>query len=523
VDPVRKRIAFSFDDVPMADGGLLGDAEERTALLVDGLARAGVPQAAFFVVASQIGHPLIPDGERRIAAYTGAGHVIGNHGFGHLALTDTPVPAYLSDVDRAAAILAGRPGFRPWFRYPYLDEGDAEPAKRTAVRRALAERGLSNGYITVRTNDFHLDELAGQAGAVDRTALRDLYLELVLGAASFYDEMAVQAIGRSPAHVLLLHENDLNALFVADLAEAFRRSGWDIVSADEAYADPIAAEKDYEWNGSGRAVAMSIASGVAVDLAYPPIEPEPLAEAFAGRVAVPYRRTREMSVAELDALFHDLVVLARPTVFVEGGAFEADTSLRVAAALPGCRVVAFEANPYVYARFAASRDFAGGSVEYVHRALADHRGTVVFRVVSASSSLVDDRVQGYNSMLARVGGDWLGDVEYEEVEVPATTLDAEFGDDPGRAALWLDVEGATGVVLTGARTFLDHCEVVKVEVEETPFWQEQWLAGDVAEALAKLGLTPVARDRQDEDQHNELFVSERLLGRPDIRERLTLM
>jgi hypothetical protein len=62
--------------------------------------------------------------------------------------------------------------------------------------------------------------------------------------------------------------------------------------------------------------------------------------------------------------------------------------------------------------------------------------------------------------------------------------------------------------------------VVKVEVEETPFWRDQWLAEDVVAALAKHGLVPVARDNQDEDQHNELFVSERLLERQDIRERL---
>jgi FkbM family methyltransferase len=517
-----RKIAFSFDDVPMADGGLLDNASQRTALLVDGLARGEVPQAVFFVVAGKVGHPQIPNGERRIAAYTDAGHVIANHGFGHLALTDTPADEYLTDVDRATDWLDGRPGFRPWLRYPYLDEGDTDLAKRTAVRRGLAQRGLSNGYITIRSNDFHLDELAANAESIDRAALRDLHVELLLGSADFYDRMAVRAIGRSPAHVLLLHENDLNALFIADVAAAFRRSGWEIVSADEAYSDPIAVERDYEWNGSGRVVAMSIATGVATGLAYQPIEPGPLADAFASRVTT-YARTRELSVAELDAFFHELVVLARPSVFVEGGAFEADTSLRVAAALPGCRVVAFEANPYVYDRFSAARDFPAGSVEYVHQALSDEPGTVVFRVVSASSSLADDRVQGYNSMLPRLGDDWLGDVEYEEVEVPATTLDAAFGDAGGPAAMWLDVEGATGIVLAGAQDFLDRCDVLKVEVEEAPFWKDQWLASDVVEALAKHGLIQVARDNQDEDQHNEVFVSERLLSRHDIQERLTQM
>jgi hypothetical protein len=64
---------------------------------------------------------------------------------------------------------------------------------------------------------------------------------LILGAVEFYDSLAVSTLGRSPAHVLLLHENDLAAAFVDDLVIALRVAGWTIVSPDEAYADPIAS------------------------------------------------------------------------------------------------------------------------------------------------------------------------------------------------------------------------------------------------------------------------------------------
>jgi hypothetical protein len=40
--------------------------------------------------------------------------------------------------------------------------------------------------------------------------------------------------------MILLHETDLAAMFVDDLAEALKKDGWTIVSADEAYKDPIA-------------------------------------------------------------------------------------------------------------------------------------------------------------------------------------------------------------------------------------------------------------------------------------------
>ncbi|MET9915070.1 FkbM family methyltransferase [Streptomyces sp. NPDC006476] len=212
---------------------------------------------------------------------------------------------------------------------------------------------------------------------------------------------------------------------------------------------------------------------------------------------------------ELDQFFLEQVALLRPRVFVEAGAHGAEASLAVAAAVPDCTVIAFEANPYVHRKFAAGADFIAHHVDYRHQALSNLPGEVTFLVITDSASLADDRVEGYNSLLPRAGRDWLGDVEYEEVTVAATTLDHEFADHPGPFALWLDVEGATEQVLTGGRRFLGRCDLLKVEVEETPFWQGQWLAEDVVADLREHGLEPVARDTQTEEQYNVVFASKR--------------
>ncbi|HEY0132327.1 MAG TPA: polysaccharide deacetylase, partial [Allosphingosinicella sp.] len=71
-------------------------------------------------------------------------------------------------------------------------------------------------------------------------ALRELYVETMVGAANFYDGLARRTLGRSPAHMLLLHETDLAALYLPALIDALRKDGWEIITADEAYADPIA-------------------------------------------------------------------------------------------------------------------------------------------------------------------------------------------------------------------------------------------------------------------------------------------
>src|SRR5690606_13017209 len=103
--------------------------------------------------------PAGAGGEARIRAYAAAGHVIGNHSHSHGWLWNGDAEAYIADLDRAEAWLAGKPGKRPWYRFPYLDEG-RDAGRRDALRAALAERGLMNAYVTVDNFDWAIDDLA---------------------------------------------------------------------------------------------------------------------------------------------------------------------------------------------------------------------------------------------------------------------------------------------------------------------------------------------------------------------------
>jgi peptidoglycan/xylan/chitin deacetylase (PgdA/CDA1 family) len=241
----QKMIALSFDDVPRGRGAFF-TPDERTRRIIIELKKAKAPQAVFFVNPGAIGHGDGVGGEERIAAYVAAGHVIANHGNSHKRLGTTDTAAYLADLDAAEAWLKGRPGYRPWFRFPFLDEGGKDKAKRDALRAGLAARGLRNGYVTAESSDWHLESLtrdAVRAGKkIDRTALGRLYVSWHVEAADFADAMMRRVTGRQPVQVMLLHETDLAALHIGDLVRALRKAGWTVVSADTAYADPIGKE-----------------------------------------------------------------------------------------------------------------------------------------------------------------------------------------------------------------------------------------------------------------------------------------
>ena len=241
----QKRLALSFDDVPRGAGAFL-TPDQRTVMLIAALDRAEVEQAVFFVNPASLDKPQGVGGEDRIDAYVAAGHVIADHSNTHPHLSDLSAADYLADIDAAELWLKGRKGYRPWFRYPFLDEGRDDKAKRDAVRAGLAARGLSDGYVTAESSDWNMEALtvaARAAGkAIDRDALRELYVQSHVEAAEFYDGLMRQAMGRSAAQVMLLHETDLAALYIDDLVAALRAKGWQIVTADEAYADPLSIE-----------------------------------------------------------------------------------------------------------------------------------------------------------------------------------------------------------------------------------------------------------------------------------------
>jgi peptidoglycan/xylan/chitin deacetylase (PgdA/CDA1 family) len=258
-----QEIALTFDDAPMGNGPLYSGLE-RTSKIIDKLKTNGALQVAFFVVTGNIDSI----GSIRLKQYAAAGHLLANHTHTHEWIRNIGTKNYIAGIIRADSILRKMPGFRPWFRYPFLDEGKTIPV-RDSIRNALLASGLQHGYVTVDDYDWYLNQLLRNAitskASIDYEKLRRVYIHHVWNSVLFYDSVAKKILNRSPKHVLLLHENDMSALFIGDLIQHIKSKGWKIIPVEEAYNDPLAKNlPDVLFNGQGRIAAIASENGVPV-------------------------------------------------------------------------------------------------------------------------------------------------------------------------------------------------------------------------------------------------------------------
>ncbi len=243
-------------------------------------------------------------------------------------------------------------------------------------------------------------------------------------------------------------------------------------------------------------------------------------QAHAGLFNLSDPQERKRSAAALADLYFTLLGALSPTLFVEAGARDALISFRARKILPDARIVAFEPSPYNVAHYRKHFDYAGSRIEYEPLALAEAPGELIFYIRRSVDGMELPLVTGQNSLLRRNAPNTI----YEELSVRAVRLDDHFSPaETEGCCLWVDVEGSTGQVLAGAERLLSQALLLMIELEDSPIWKDQWLAGQVLDFLYPLGLVPIARDFEWwPGNYNVICVRDRLLARADFRHAIDL-
>lgn len=228
-------ISFTFDDG--LDPRTQPDAAAWNARMLAALDSAGV-QAMLFPAGKNVDSAA---GLALVGRWAAAGHAVGNHSYAHrnFGSPAMSVGDFVADVLRADALLRTQATWQPRLRFPYLKEGDSR-AKVDAFRHWMATHDYRPGAVSVDASDWYYDERLRSSRVPDAQArIQPLYIRHLLDRAAYYDGLARQVLGRSPAHVLLLHTNAINAALLPDVVAAFRAAGWRIVSPAQAYQDPL--------------------------------------------------------------------------------------------------------------------------------------------------------------------------------------------------------------------------------------------------------------------------------------------
>lgn len=234
-----RAVAITIDDPDLnPDDTPLLDMAARNDALLETLRHENV-KAALFVCGMRVDNDA---GKLRLRRWGQAGHLIGNHTYSHLSYPRTTFEQFSADALRGEAVIHDLPGFTKLFRYPMLKEGRTVQ-QRDQMREFLKANHYRMGYVTIDTSEWAIDarlrRRLGQDANADLKPYRDFYLEHIWQRTRYYDDLATQVLGRSPAHTLLIHHNLVSALFLGDLLQMYRTRGWRIVDAAEAFRDPV--------------------------------------------------------------------------------------------------------------------------------------------------------------------------------------------------------------------------------------------------------------------------------------------
>jgi peptidoglycan/xylan/chitin deacetylase (PgdA/CDA1 family) len=253
----QKQISITLDDLPVTSYSqnpapeAVRAQQEITRAVLAALQRHHAP-AIGFVNEIKLNTPRARDAyAAMLQSWLDAGMDLGCHGYSHLALSDTPLPAYEADFIRGTVItplLAQQSGKREhYYRYPYNDTGDTAE-KHDGFLDYLAQQGYQPAPMTLENDDWMYAVLYNQAlQAGDTplaTRLRDAYLGENEQKIAFVERLAEKEFHREIPQIADLHVNRLNADSLDALLQQYEQHGYKFVSYDAALADPAYARKD---------------------------------------------------------------------------------------------------------------------------------------------------------------------------------------------------------------------------------------------------------------------------------------
>jgi peptidoglycan/xylan/chitin deacetylase (PgdA/CDA1 family) len=242
-------LALTIDDLPYvkrgdwpmtADGALVD--------ILETLAVAKLRVMAF-VIAGYLEPPHYPILDRICEL----GHLIGNHTYSHIPLSDLTLEDFGTDVRRADQVLKPWLGHKKYFRYPLLRTG-GRVAKKEGARQLIQDLGYTPVWTTIDNDDWKYNlELptAVNRGDSSHALIQDTYIAHIAERSHYYDTLAQSRYHRKVKHIIVLHANEINSLCLCRIIQQFKEMRWEWIDPVVALEDDIYSHPDVRVGTTG--------------------------------------------------------------------------------------------------------------------------------------------------------------------------------------------------------------------------------------------------------------------------------
>jgi len=234
------QICITFDNLPAER---IYDKKDRNWIddrILTALKKHNI-KAAGFVIGDNI------EGDWSILEkWLGAGHIIGFLPYSGQDVNEVPTGYLVDDIDKGMESLeditsthqqSGR-----YFRYPLLRYGK-NPEIRKQIEDFLTHENVTVVHATVVPNDFIFNLTADKlATSRDSTRIKELcneyisHIQLCLDSA---EVLASDVMGRKVKHIMELHANRINAMFLDEIMASLIDRGYRIISLPDALQDKL--------------------------------------------------------------------------------------------------------------------------------------------------------------------------------------------------------------------------------------------------------------------------------------------
>ncbi len=228
-----RTVAMTFDDLPWAAGDA-HPAPLANRKILAALARHRVPTTGFVIQKRvELGAP----GTQILRLWTRQGFNLGNHTWSHPDFNDLTIDQMESEILRGEADRKPR-----FFRFPFNHTGDTQE-KHDAIAAFLGGRGYKTAPCTIDNSDwmFNIPYLLmlSRHDTAAAAKLRSDYIAYTGVEIDYYSGLNKKVLGYEPPHIMLLHDNQLNADVIEDVLTLFASRHYRFVSLTEAEADPV--------------------------------------------------------------------------------------------------------------------------------------------------------------------------------------------------------------------------------------------------------------------------------------------